>query len=276
MLGSLDEATMQQAFIGVLSETKAASACPSADELWLTCTAELDLERRLEVIDHCHVCAVCAHAMSATRQMVQGLGEELDLIRRQEEQGSAARVHGPRLSLVEGGHLPVESRGLDHIPGDRNSRSADQARLKTSVVNLAAWRDKLRPLGLGFGAAAVAALAVIVVMQPRDADSIRGIDVRRGGENVSGSGQFEYANRTFSWPSQEHAERFELEIKNPSSSATCYRVATTNSLVVNPEDCPATSLSELFVWRVRPVGKDGPGTFSSYQSVHGSSSIKSL
>lgn len=267
MLDSVDDIQLKDTFVGAQMPLTATTQCPNADEFWLVCSTELDLQRRLEIVDHCNTCALCSHAMHMTRQMTRGLDEELTLIRAKVSDMPVLPVKAPQITLVETGS-PSGALNSDQLKSPRSSQAADGQ----TVEKLSAWREKFKPLGFGLTGVAVAAVVTVLIVGGRNDGLGIEEDVRRGRDGVSvpSTGKFEYADRRFSWPSQADAEYYELEIKSAGSKTKCRRESSIHSLVVSVADCPMLSLTQHFFWRVRAISKEGPGLFSSYQSVPGS------
>lgn len=256
MLTNIDESQLASAFSQDFSHDLPGQDCPSAEELWMACTLELDVKARERIIDHCIVCPHCAQEMRLTREMV---AEHNELMVAAPANSLSPAV--AKLCLAESD--PVASlRVVSEAPAEPANDLAQQAQSK--VVSLGAWRSKLGKLTAAGGVLAVAAaLALIVVKQ--DKSPKRGPGAWRGDDAQSQGGNHRFSKKTFSWPAQAGVERYDLEIQ--ARGSVCEQTVATNSFVFEPSACPEIDISRPFFWRVRPLTEQGQGKYSRYFSV---------
>lgn len=257
MLRNINESQLASAFSQDFSHDLPGEDCPSAEELWMACTLELDLEARQRIIDHCIECPHCAQELRLTREMVTEHNEFMV--------GAPANTLSPavaKLCLAESD--PVASlRIVSEAPAEPANDLAQQAQ-GSKVVSLGAWRSKLSKLTAAGGVLAVAAaLALIVVKQ--DESPKRSVGPWRGDDAQSQGGNHRFSKKTFSWPAQTGVERYELELH--AGGSKCVQTVATNQFAFEPSACPNIDISRPFFWRVRPLSEQGQGKFSRYFSV---------
>lgn len=264
MLRKIDESQLAQAFSEDLSSDLPGEDCPSAEQLWQTCTLELDLETRQAIIDHCISCPHCAQEMRITREMVAEHNELLV--------GESANSVGEgvaMLSMVESG-AASPLRIVQDAPAEPANDLAQDGQSK--IVSLGTWRRRLNKVTAGCGVLAIAAALAFFVSKKSESGPSQG--AWRGQDAQSQTGPYRFSKGIFSWPAMADAEQYELEIMGAKGSRPkCIQTLSTNSFALDPAHCPELRPSEPFFWRVRAVSKQGEGTFSRYFAVKGSKAL---
>lgn len=261
LVEQINESHLGQAFCQDAGSGSPGADCPSADELWKTCTLELGLQARTRIVDHCIHCAHCAQGLRVTREMVEEYNAMLE-----EGPANTPSFEVPRLSLAERG-APSPLRIVPDEPGGSANQDA-QASEKTPV-SLGDWRRHLNKITAGCGVVAAAAALAVIVFHETGPGAERGNErdsgAWRGRDKQSQGLGYQYAGGSFSWPQHSQALHYELEIKRVSgSSVECVQVVPRNNFVLEPSLCPGISMTGPFFWRVRPVTKEGPGEYSRY------------
>lgn len=293
MLGKIEESQLASVFSQDFSADLPGEDCPTAEQLWLTCTLELEVEAREAIIDHCIKCPHCAQELRMTREMVAEYNELLVAA----SANSVDETGMPRLSLAENGGL----RPLRIVQDDPAEPANDEAfGSREELISLGGWRRKLNKITAAGGVLAVAAaLAFIVVKKgssgpgngadegarrdKQGANAWRGQDKpssnalrgegkegahRRGSEaKQSQDKQYRFTKNTLSWPATANAQKYELEIKGKGKPGKCFQTVSSNSLVFDASLCPGLDLSKPFFWRVRAVTKQGQRDFSRFFAV---------
>lgn len=262
MLNHIDQAQLAQVFSQEFSTDLPGEDCPSAEELWMACTLELDLEARQKIIDHCIVCPHCAQEMRITREMVSEHNELMV-----GAPANSVNIQVPALSLAEMG----QAAQLRIVPDASAEPANDQAQTAQSkVVSLGSWRSKLNKVTAGSGVLAVAAALAFIVVKKGGADPESSGGAWRGQDSQGQGENHRFSQNTFSWPAQADVEHYELEIKSAKGSKfKCVQTVPTNQLTFDPSHCPELSISQPFFWRVRAVTKQGQGEFSRYFAAKG-------
>lgn len=261
MLRNIEESQLARAFSQDFSADLPGEDCPSAEELWMACTLELDLEARTKIIDHCISCAHCAQEMRMTREMVAEHNELL--------LGAPANslpVEEPKLSLAEqGASIPL--RIVEAEPAEPANQGAQEE--QDNLVSLGAWRRNLNKVTAACGVLAAAAAVAFIVVKERNPGTERSAGAWRGQDAHGEAINHRFLGNTFSWPAVADVEHYELEIKGTgqNSDNKCVQTVQSNRFVFDPSLCPGLSVKRPFFWRVRPVTKQGHGEFSRFFSV---------
>lgn len=265
MLDKISDRELSQAYLGTLEGPQLPKEpCPSAEELWMACTLDLDQERRKEIIDHCVTCKVCAQAMRATRELVVLSEQEMAL------QGNKVGVEPSEndqaeLSVIELGAFQAREASQAH----RGDRKNDGTQETGKLIRSSRWNKKWRGFAGGSAGLAVAAgLAFMVTTKPERSESSawRGQDDSSSASQAQSEG-FSYKDGVFSWPSPPDVDYFEVQITNATGQAVCRQVVRQSSYRLDAERCPGLSAVGSFFWKVRTVLKDGAVRDSEFFAV---------
>lgn len=264
MLDQISDTELSQAYLGTLAGPQLPKEpCPSAEELWMACTLELDQERRKEIIDHCVSCKVCAQAMMATRELVI-LSEQETALQGNSVEAEASEKSQAELSVIELGAFQERADSQSHC-GDRTNDGTEET---GKLIRSSRWNKKWRGFAAGSAGLAVAAgLAFMVTTKPERSEG----SAWRGQDEASASRvqseAFSYNDGVFSWPSSPGVDYFEVQITNATGQAVCRQAVRKSRYRLDAERCPGFTAVGSFFWKVRTVLKDGAVRDSEFFAV---------
>lgn len=260
MLRNIQESQLARAFSQDFIDDLPGADCPSAEELWLACTLELDVKTRVKIIDHCISCPHCAQELRLTREMVAEHNELL-----LGAPANSTHPDLPRIRLADSG-ASAPLRVVGEASADLAEQEAQEE--QSSPISLSGWRRNLNKVAAGCGVLAAAAALAFIVVKDREPRSESG-GAWRGQEQQTQEASYRFSGKAFSWPAESKVEQYEVEIKSAArgAGAKCVQTVPSNRLTVEALRCPGLSLTQPFFWRVRPITKQGQGQFSRFFAV---------